>query len=130
MRKIQYYANLGIQSALIAWATFMVAADPWPKYVAGILFVQLALGVYQMSASLWSIAFHRPRTRGMRAHFILSTIYLISLATLGAVEVEKNVLRLYLILPSWMLGIYYYYLSWNIRVGNNKRSKFLPNLGF
>lgn len=130
MSRIYRLSDLGIQSALIAWGVFLVTSDPWPKQLAEILIIQLILGVYQLTASCWVLKRQRQKSHGKKIHMFLSIAYLISLPLVSMSDIGEEGLRLYLLLPSWMLAVYYYYLSWRIRFGNTKRSKFLPNLGF
>ena len=130
MKKIQQLSDLAIQSLLIGWGILVVLSHPWPGQVTELLCVQFLLGVYQMSASVCSMVLMRPRSRGKKIHFVAAIVYLVSLAMLNTFYTDENVVHLYLIIPAWVLGIYYYGLSLNIPFGNNKRSKFLPNLGF
>jgi hypothetical protein len=129
--KLIKYADLTIQSLLVILALVFLINSFWSSDVWMILVIQLFVGVYQMISGFTSIVFSwsdLPRKKVF--HFAIAIVYLVSLAVMKNLPLNGRFLQLYLFVPPWILAIYYYVISFNIKFFKRKRSKFLPNLGF
>jgi hypothetical protein len=93
------------------------------------LFVQLTVGCMQMTGSLLSLLVPGPLFRAKLYHFIVALCYLVSLAFIHPFDF-KSLQILYLLLPSWSLALYYYYISWLRPRSYNAKGRFLPHLSF
>ena len=106
-----------------------------------LLWAQMYLGPWQMLSCLVSILIKGKGHAQKRIHFVISILYLTILAlglwggSQGALPFSDETLRiagiLALTIPSWILGTYYYMLTWRIVFPNYKKhSSFLPHTNF
>lgn len=100
-----------------------------------IMSVQLYLGVWQLTSSLISVIGRAPHFRAKSIHLIISVIYLLSLIAVGNnggdLDGPYLALKLYWIIPAWMLGIYYYIITWQWALPKKAGGgKFLPHINF
>jgi hypothetical protein len=106
-----------------------------------LLCAQMYLGPWQMLSCLISILIKSHGYKQKRIHFVIAILYLITLmlglwfGSQGALLFEDETLRiagiLALTIPSWVLGIYYYVLTWHIAFPTYKsHSSFLPHTNF
>jgi hypothetical protein len=127
--KIIRYIDVGIQTILFVWLIIILIGTR-DGLVTNVLFVQLCMGAYQMASSGVSIVAALPFPPPKKVlHITISIVYLISLSGLFGGN-EKLFFKLYLLIPSWSLAIYYYIVSLGPIFWRPKRGKFLPHLGF
>jgi hypothetical protein len=113
----------------------------YDEWLVILLWAQMYLGPWQMLSCLVSILIKSTGHVQKRVHFVVSILYL-TLLTLGVwsgmqgvLPFEDKTLRiagiLALTIPSWILGTYYYVLTWRIVFPSRKKhSSFLPHINF
>jgi hypothetical protein len=99
---------------------------------SGILIGQLFLGAMQMLSSAVSILTHAPFRKKKLIHMISALIYLASLALIFASKIfaQTPIAVILMMIPAWVLALYYYTITWNWALSETNRSKFLPNISF
>jgi hypothetical protein len=134
---------------LVGQSIFMMAGLVGVCMVSGLhdsslfilLYAQMLLGPWQMLSGLISILIKSTGYRQKRIHFVVSIIYLAVLGLgiwsgeQGYLPLNRNLLEtlamLGLTIPAWILGTYYYVLTWRtVFPGYKKTSSFLPHINF
>lgn len=126
------YIDLIIQTLIIAAGLFWILSTSHSDSIFMILIIQMFLGPWQYLSSLVSSIARGRYRKAKGVHLILSTLYLLMLFA-SPLELSDSTQLIvgFLIIPSWMLGIYYYVLSWKCVIRQaNKQSKFLPHTSF
>jgi hypothetical protein len=98
-----------------------------------ILFAQLFLGPWQLISACCYIRFRTVLQKGRMLHLAISCLYLaiLFIAFRESFYLTKTFDLLIIIIPSWILAICYYIITWRITFPNTKkRSSFLPHLNF
>ena len=100
-----------------------------------LLLVQMLLGPWQMLSCLLSIITRRPLLKLKAIHFVSSLLYLLVLYAIIAdwilPDLREKQIHLLAIIPAWLLGAFYYTLTWKwVLTPRKKSSSFLPNLSF
>jgi hypothetical protein len=118
-----------IGQALLLVATLILAAV---FAGTGILLGQFALGIWQMTSSLISVLSNAPFRKKKIIHLIGSTMYL---AVLGFVYSNKifasiPIAVVLMMVPAWLLALYYFSITWTWTHAETRKSKFLPNISF
>ena len=117
-----------LQTLLILFALLLVINKGFePDF--NFLMTQLCMGSLQMTGSFVSIIaggpFHKQKVR----HFTLSIVYLISLVIVSQIGSEA-IVPASLLLPSWSLAFYYYFITAKRLQLRTSGGKFLPHLNF
>jgi hypothetical protein len=131
------YLDFTVQTAILLLTILLLAVSygelDWP---IGILVAQLALGSCQYLSSVISVLVDAPFLKQKKIHLVVSTVYLL-LLYVGAQErfhginFPAEVILPALTIPAWILGIYYYIITWRWTFPKTKRrGSFLPNLSF
>jgi hypothetical protein len=93
--------------------------------------IQWVLGWWQMIGSGVSLIFRGPLFRKKLLHFLLASLYLLTLVLDKYIELPGHLVIWYLTIPPWSLAVYYYVLSYRrTYVLDRERGSFLPNLSF
>jgi hypothetical protein len=98
-----------------------------------ILLAQLLLGPWQLISACCYIRFRTVLQKERVLHLTISCLYLALLFTAfrESFYFTKTFDMLIIIIPSWILAICYYIITWRITFPNTKnRSSFLPHLNF
>ena len=121
------YLDIGIQTLLFLTAVASIIAG-LPRFnVLYLLFVQYLVGVYQLISCGVSLIFSENKKFKV-VHFILSIIYLSALFAFTDNPALQIMNQPLLMIPPWLLAVYYYAISFPVR--SQKRTRFLPNIGF
>jgi hypothetical protein len=129
------YADFIIQSIMISLGFGIVVVDliSGQKPMMTILMLQLVLGPWQMISSLISIVTKASLYQFKKWHFLVSLSYLLMLFVLSdaGVKFSETIVMAGLTIPAWILGGYYYYLTWRKTFAKiTKSGTFLPNIFF
>jgi hypothetical protein len=129
MLRIIRIADFAFQSVLIltAFLTITLRLSNWPS---ALLIVQFFLGSLQMTSSFFSVIFRGTLFRQKLLHFALAVVYLSLLALLENILPNLISWQLVLFLPSWTLGLFYYFLTFKRMQLKVSRGSFLPHLNF
>jgi hypothetical protein len=125
------YLDFGIQTlSLGAAAWFLIEAIGDTQAIGVIFLIQLILGIWQLLSSALTLTFSRNRFK--RLHFDISVVYLVILFVLSIAQFHSGYLfGVFLIVPPWLLAIYYYVLTWlEVFPRYSRRSSFLPHINF
>ena len=98
----------------------------------GILVGQFLLGGWQMLSSSISLLTDAPLRRKKAIHFVCAAIYLTFFFTIGEIRIfqTSTMAAALLMLPAWIMALYYFSITWAWAFADTKRSKFLPNISF
>lgn len=129
------YLDFTIQSLIMiaALALAMACVTTKPDAFIMILMVQFYLGCWQLASSVISLIARAPRFRTKSIHLIISVIYLLSFIGIfnSGFNIPQLAVKLYLTVPAWALGIYYYIITWQWAVPKKTGGgKFLPHINF
>jgi hypothetical protein len=99
---------------------------------SGILIGQFFLGTMQIISSLTSVLTNAPFRKKKIVHLVCSVIYLALIALIFANKIfASSAISVGLMMvPAWILALYYYMITWNWAFSDTNRSKFLPNISF
>jgi hypothetical protein len=124
------YIDLLAQTILMLLGVTFAIVALYNGNTAGLLLVQLIVGVWQLTSCFFSLLFYTRRdNRSRHLHLASSLIVIILLIIVSQIHVGlANVL---LLGPPWILAIYYYSITWRIVFPRYKnQSKFLPHISF
>jgi hypothetical protein len=99
---------------------------------SGILIGQFFLGVMQMISSVISVITDAPLRKKKIIHLISALIYLAVLALIftNSIFAQSSISVVMMMVPAWILAVYYYSITWSWAFSDTSRSKFLPNISF
>ena len=122
------YIDVTIQSILIVFAVgFLIGASG--KIEVQFLTVQLLFGAYQMTFGFFYLLALRGASRPRLFHFVTGLLWIAFLAVNSSID-NKTLAQFLMVVPSWCLGFYYYYISIRGILNPPNRGKFLPHLSF
>ncbi len=131
------YIDFIIQSLILLFGFVFAIACSFNEsnLLISIWMVQLFLGPWQFTSSLISVVSHVPNFKPKLIHLISSSVYLLSLAILlqGKMTfgLPQIVFKFYTVIPAWVLGIYYYIITWRWTLSKRTNGgKFLPHINF
>ena len=98
----------------------------------GILVGQFLIGVWQMLSSSISLLTDAPFRRQKTIHFISAILYLAVLVLIvtSRAYASSLIAGIVLMVPAWVLAIYYFSITWRWAFVEKRKSKFLPNISF
>ena len=128
MKKLDFF----IQTLLILAAIVALVMTAMDKgNFLFFLMVQFVVGCWQMASSLLSVIFRGSLFKQKLWHFTIAIVYLFSLVLVDQYSSHAMLWSLYVTIPAWMLGVYYYGLSWKAAMRTKSdKGNFLPNLSF
>jgi hypothetical protein len=127
MRKFDFI----VQTILMGAGALLISASALDhEYLVPFMICQFLIGLWQYGGSL--IAFFFKSAAYRKRYIQVSSCYLLSLAIIFALRFPSPIFNLlYLILPAWILAIYYYKLTWQSAfINGHNESKFLPHTNF
>lgn len=118
-----------IGQALLLVATLILT---FMFFGTGILLGQFLLGVWQMLSSVVSVLGNAPLRKKKAIHLVCSFSYLSLLAIIYTNNWWSNTPTAFVLMmvPAWILAIYYFTVTWTWAFAEKSRSKFLPNISF
>jgi hypothetical protein len=98
----------------------------------GILIGQFVLGIWQMTSSVISVLSNAPFRRKKILHLLSSTVYLIILGIIysNRIFASTPMAVVLMMVPAWLLALYYFSITWTWAHAETKKSRFLPNISF
>ena len=118
-----------IGQALLLLATLILT---FVFFGTGILIGQFLLGIWQMISSGASVLSNAPFRKQKMIHLLCSFSYLALLATVYANSwwSTSAIAFVLMMVPAWILALYYFSVTWTWTFAEKSRSKFLPNISF
>jgi hypothetical protein len=98
----------------------------------GILLGQFIFGVWQMLSSVISVSTNTPFRKMKIIHLTVSTGYVGILLVLysNSIFATNSIALIIAMALAWVIGFFYYGLTYAWANADSKRSKFLPNISF
>jgi hypothetical protein len=128
--RIFQYVDLIAQTSLLVLGIIAFVPAPFDLKNSFFLFIQFCVGAAQMTSCSLSILLRASLFKAKSFHFAGAIVYLLSLPIIGISSSNKIFWALYLILPSWGLAFFYYFLTWKAMATKKNGGKFLPHLSF
>jgi hypothetical protein len=118
-----------IGQALLLVATLVLTAV---FFGTGILLGQFLLGMWQLLSSFISVLTNAPFRKKKLIHLVSSCIYLAGLAIIYSNKIfaSSAAAVVLMMVPAWILALYYFSITWTWALAETKKSKFLPNISF
>jgi len=132
------YIDFTIQTLIMLFGIFILTAS-WgePGWPSPIVVAQMFLGPWQVLSSVVGVAARSAAHKAKRIHLIASGLYFLvmvfanGMASTLNYEWSDTVIMSYLIIPPWILALYYYSITWRIAFPSHKKnSSFLPHINF
>jgi hypothetical protein len=125
--------DLAIQTLLMLTASVVLIASFFYEDLRSLIAVdQFFLGVWQVAGCVIYLTVDPGNNGYRKAHLLTSFVYILSLLIFGGFldDVFEGAFALYFFVPSWSLGVYYYFITIKTAFPRTGHGKFLPHLGF
>lgn len=118
-----------IGQAFLLLTTLVLAAV---FFGSGILVGQFLLGIWQLLSSIISVLTDAPFRKKKIIHLVSSILYLAALTIIYSQSIFAStpIAVVLMMVPAWILAIYYFSITWTWTLADTKKSKFLPNISF
>ena len=124
------YIDLLAQTILILLGVTFAIVALYNGNTAGLLLMQLMVGVWQLTSCFFSLLFYTRRDNRSR-HLHLTTSLTLILLLIIVSHIHVGLTNILLFGPPWILAIYYYSITWRIVFPRHKnQGKFLPHISF
>ena len=132
------YIDFTIQTLIILFGIgILVATWGEPNWPIQLLLAQMFLGPWQVLSSIVGVLGRGAAHKLKRTHLVTSALYflvIIMASWIGSMlnyEWREIIIAVYLILPPWILALYYYSITWRITFPSQRKdSSFLPHINF
>jgi len=132
------YIDFTVQTLLILLGIFLLLLNmSYGEWPFSLLIVQMFLGPWQVFSSISGVVARGAAHKAKRFHLVASVLYFLVMvfangiaSTLGYQWSDATIMS-YLIIPPWILALFYYRITWRIAFPNYKKnSNFLPHINF
>jgi hypothetical protein len=124
---MKYIDFIGQAVLLVCLLAFVAASG-----ITGVFLGQLLLGTWQMLSSIVSVISNAPFRKKKIIHLVSSAAYLALLFFIYSNKFFATVPMAIVVMmvPAWILALYYFSITWTWALASSKKSKFLPNISF